>query len=123
MSDDYASTKDSGEGNAMNVTHDAAATGGTDEIRACRLRIRGLVQGVGFRYALAVEAQALGLAGWVRNRHDGSVEALLQGAPAAIEALADWAHRGPPAARVTAVERSPTAVDAALAGFAQHPDA
>jgi acylphosphatase len=68
-----------------------------------RLRINGRVQGVGFRYALQSEAERLGLSGWVRNRGDGSVEALAHGAPQALAALAAWARRGPPAARVAEV--------------------
>jgi acylphosphatase len=68
-----------------------------------RLLIRGRVQGVGFRYALADEARARRLAGWVRNRRDGTVEALVVGAAADVEAMISWARRGPPAARVTDV--------------------
>ena len=68
-----------------------------------RLLIRGRVQGVGFRYALADEARARRLAGWVRNRRDGTVEALVVGAEADVEAMISWARRGPPAARVTDV--------------------
>jgi acylphosphatase len=75
---------------------------------ARRLLITGRVQGVGFRYALQSEAERLGLSGWVRNRSDGSVEALAQGAPQALEALAAWARRGPPAARVSAVHVEPS---------------
>jgi acylphosphatase len=60
------------------------------------LSICGRVQGVGFRYALLGEASARGLAGWVRNRRDGSVEALVQGNEAAVNALIAWARRGPP---------------------------
>jgi acylphosphatase len=71
------------------------------------LRITGTVQGVGYRYALQREAERLGLGGWVRNRRDGSVEALAQGPPAALDALTVWARRGPPAARVTGVDSSP----------------
>jgi acylphosphatase len=74
-----------------------------------RLRITGRVQGVGFRYALQEQAEKLGLAGWVRNRGDGSVEALARGAPEALAALAAWAHRGPPAARVAEVRIEPAA--------------
>jgi len=72
-----------------------------------RLQITGRVQGVGFRYALQHEADKLGLTGWVRNRSDGSVEALVQGTPAAVEALTAWARRGPPAARVTDLRTEP----------------
>jgi acylphosphatase len=67
---------------------------------ARRLRIRGVVQGVGFRWHMQQRAQALGLAGWVRNRGDGSVEALVCGAPEAVAALLCWAGRGPEAAAV-----------------------
>ena len=68
------------------------------------LEIHGRVQGVGFRYALVDEAERLGLSGWVRNRRDGSVEALVHGMPETCEALIAWARRGPPAARVTRVD-------------------
>lgn len=79
----------------------------TDFYMATRLRISGRVQGVGFRVALQSEAQRLGLAGWVRNRRDGSVEALAQGAPQSLDALTAWARRGPPAARVGSVQVEP----------------
>ena len=69
-----------------------------------RLEVRGIVQGVGFRQSLAKRANALGLAGWVRNRRDGSVEALLYGDPAKLDLLKEWARRGPPLARVDAVK-------------------
>lgn len=68
------------------------------------LRIRGRVQGVGFRASLCREARVLELSGWVRNRADGSVEAFVRGPAGAVEALTDWARRGPPAARVERVE-------------------
>ncbi len=61
------------------------------------------MQGVGYRDALKDEAQRHGLAGWVRNRFDGSVEAVLQGAPEAIDATIAWARRGPTLARVAEV--------------------
>ena len=70
----------------------------------CRnLRISGRVQGVGYRWSLCAEAQRLGLCGWVRNRRDGSVEALVSGPIEAIDALVLWAHRGPSMARVDSV--------------------
>ena len=68
-----------------------------------RLIIHGRVQRVGFRWALRAQACALGLCGWVRNRSDGSVEALLCGTPEAVESLTEWAWLGPPGARVERV--------------------
>ena len=68
------------------------------------LRIEGRVQGVFYRASLVDEARRLGLTGWVRNRRDGSVEAVVQGPPAAVQALIDWAHQGPPRAQVNAVQ-------------------
>lgn len=80
---------------------------------ARRLRITGRVQGVGYREAMRREAAARGLAGWVRNRRDGSVEALVQGEAHAVAALADWARSGPAAARVDEVAQSPADADEA----------
>jgi acylphosphatase len=73
--------------------------------------IVGRVQGVGFRDALSSQALQRGVRGWVRNRRDGSVEAVLQGEAAAVEVLLAWAHRGPPAARVTEVKSQPATGD------------
>jgi acylphosphatase len=88
--------------------------------RACRrLRIRGLVQGVGFRYWLQREAQRLGIAGWVRNRRDGSVEAVVSGPAVAVTAIVAMSHRGPPSARVDDVEV--TADDGTFDGFEARP--
>ena len=90
--------------------------------RACRrLRIHGIVQGVGFRYSLQREAQRLGLAGWVRNRRDGTVEAVVEGPAAAVEAIVAWSNRGPPSARVDAVVVS--AAEGPFEGFEQQPTA
>lgn len=80
-----------------------------------RLRVRGRVQGVGFRQSLRAEARRLGCRGWVRNRSDLSVEAIVQGSEAAVEALIAWTRRGPPAARVDALEVSPA--EGELQGF------
>lgn len=65
------------------------------------LFIAGRVQGVGFRMYMQRKAHELRIRGWVRNRRDGRVEALVQGAPEAVEAIIAWARRGPPSAVVT----------------------
>lgn len=79
---------------------------------ATRLRIRGLVQGVGYRASFARQARQLELSGWVRNRRDGSVEALLDGSETALGEMLAWAHKGPPSARVSQVQATPDAEDA-----------
>lgn len=90
------------------------------------LIITGRVQGVGYRHSLRQEALRLGLTGWVRNRHDGSVESMVAGEPRAVDALLAWAQRGPPAARVdavTATTASGTDTFATFNGFEQRPTA
>lgn len=76
-------------------------------MKTLHLVIHGHVQGVWFRDSMRREAQALGVTGWVRNLADGTVEAVVQGEPAAVEAIVLWAHRGPPAARVDKVDGEP----------------
>ena len=71
---------------------------------AVSLRIEGRVQGVGYRWWTVEQATALGLAGWVRNRRDGSVEVLAIGEEPALEALAEACRKGPAGAVVRAVE-------------------
>ncbi len=71
---------------------------------ARHLKISGRVQGVGFRYSMAEEAERLGVTGWVRNRRDGTVEAVLDGAPDSVSALLAWARCGPRGAQVTDVQ-------------------
>jgi acylphosphatase len=85
------------------------------------LRITGRVQGVG--YALRDEANRLAVTGWVRNRRDGSVEALLQGPPAAVEALVAWARRGPAGSQVADVIAAAAENPQSHAGFEIRPTA
>ena len=73
-------------------------------MRAVRIFVSGRVQGVGFRYFVAGEARALGLAGFVRNLRDGRVDAEVSGSAARIEALIAACRRGPPGSRVDRVE-------------------
>ena len=80
-----------------------------------RLVIRGRVQGVFYRESMRAEAARLGVAGWVRNRIDGSVEAVVQGTGDAVAAIVAWAERGPAQAEVTGVEVQEA--DGEFAGF------
>ena len=74
--------------------------------------VHGRVQGVGYRAFVEHEALQAGIAGWVRNRRDGSVEAVLQGKPEIIEAVIESCRRGPFAARVEAVDIATAQPDA-----------
>lgn len=86
-----------------------------------RLVIHGRVQGVGFRESLRREALRCALRGWVRNRTDGTVEALLEGPEDAVDRVTAWARRGPPAARVDRVDLQDAGPDAAPEGFDRLP--
>jgi acylphosphatase len=90
---------------------------------ARRLVIHGRVQGVGYRYAMIDAARGLDIAGWVRNRRDGTVEAFVQGDDGAVEAVVAWCRRGPPAAQVTTIDETPAPPDSALSGFVHRPTA
>ena len=68
------------------------------------VRIRGRVQGVGFRQSAAARARSLGLAGWVLNARDGSVEAVFEGPRDRVDSMLEWCKRGPSGARVDTVE-------------------
>ncbi|MCP3103322.1 acylphosphatase [Myxococcus sp. K15C18031901] len=80
--------------------------GSNNGARRAALRIQGKVQGVFFRESARVEASRLGLTGWVRNRPDGSVEAVVEGEAEKLEQFVGWCHRGPAQARVDGVERT-----------------
>jgi acylphosphatase len=84
---------------------------------ARRFVVRGRVQGVGFRWFVEREAHILGIAGWVRNNHDGSVEVLAQGTRDQLSGLHSRLREGPRAARVDAVEVSDAAPVAGLNSF------
>ena len=80
-----------------------------------RVVVSGRVQGVWFRDSCRRQAEMLGVAGWVANRVDGTVEAVFEGAPAAVERAVAWCRSGPPRAEVTGVrvaEESPEGLHA-----------
>ena len=76
------------------------------ERSAVHLIVVGRVQGVAFRVRAIAEATRLGVSGWVRNRHDGTVEAMAEGTPEAVQAFVAWCRHGPPAAQVDEVQVS-----------------
>ncbi len=88
--------------------------------RAVTVRIEGRVQGVWYRGWAVAEAERRGLRGWVRNRSDGSVEALLVGPARIVADMIEACRRGPRAARVSAVVERPAEDDGSI-GFRQRP--
>jgi len=86
-----------------------------------QIRVSGRVQGVGYRDALCEQAERLGVRGWVRNRTDGTVEALLQGSDDSVKRLIDWARRGAPGARVAGLEESEASGADLVPGFERRP--
>ena len=88
-----------------------------------RLAITGRVQGVGYRDWAVATGQRLGLSGWVRNRTDGSVEALVGGDDEAVGRMIEACRRGPALARVDAVDVEPVDLDVLPSGFTRRPTA
>ncbi len=86
-------------------------------VQARRFIVRGRVQGVGFRWFVEREAHMLGIAGWVRNNHDGSVEVLAQGTRDQLAGLHSRLREGPRAARVDNVEVSEASAADGLSSF------
>jgi acylphosphatase len=86
-----------------------------------RLIISGRVQGVGYREFVRAEAEKRDLDGWVRNRRDGTVEALVAGAPEQVEEIIAACWRGPPASRVAGVASAETLEPTSATGFAVLP--
>ncbi|MBZ5678559.1 MAG: acylphosphatase [Acidobacteriia bacterium] len=86
-------------------------------VEARRYVVRGRVQGVGFRWFVEREAHILGIAGWVRNNHDGSVEVLAQGTRDQLLGLHSRLREGPRAARVDEVEVSEARAVTGLSSF------
>jgi acylphosphatase len=94
----------------------SSAAGGIETSRA-HVVIYGRVQGVSFRYHTLEEAGRRQLTGWVRNRPDGSVEAVFEGERAHIEQILEWCQTGPPAAHVTQVDLQWEAPEGTFSGF------
>lgn len=86
-----------------------------------RLAITGRVQGVGYRDWALATGRRLGVAGWVRNRSDGSVEALVVGEEAAVGAMIEACRQGPSLARVDAIDVEPVDLDVLPEGFTRLP--
>ncbi|PLZ04150.1 acylphosphatase [Burkholderia sp. WAC0059] len=84
------------------------------------VRVRGIVQGVGFRHATVRQAHALGIRGWVANLEDGSVEALVQGSANQVDRMLSWLRHGPPSARVTDVVSEERFTEKRYERFEQH---
>ena len=88
-----------------------------DTLIGAHLKIMGRVQGIYYRASTVQQAANLGLAGWVRNCDDGSVEAVAEGPRAKVEELIAWCRVGPPGARVSQVEVRWRAAETSFRGF------
>lgn len=87
------------------------------EKRSLLARVRGRVQGVGFRYYTSLKARELGIHGWVRNRSDGSVESCICGEAMQIKLMQDWLRHGPVGADVESITFSPSILTEVLNDF------
>ena len=85
------------------------------------IAITGIVQGVGYRESMRAVAAALAIKGWVRNRADGGVEALVQGTVEDLERMLAWCHNGPPDARVASVKSKSVQTSEPFTAFAVRP--
>ena len=86
-------------------------------MKSIRVIVGGRVQGVSFRYYTQRQAHLLHLCGWVRNRPDGSVEAVLKGRENDVTAMLEWLRQGPPMARVDTLHSSEITTDEEFASF------
>ncbi|KAF8118907.1 hypothetical protein N665_0002s0209 [Sinapis alba] len=93
---------------SMSSQAESGAPQRSDSSKTVRMVIKGRVQGVCYRNWTVENAEQLGVKGWVRNRRDGSVEALFYGPPEAVEEMQQRCRRGPPAAMVTGLEAFPS---------------
>lgn len=84
------------------------------------VRVRGTVQGVGFRHATVRQAHALRIRGYVANLEDGSVEAVIQGTANQVDRMLSWLRHGPPSARVTEVVSEERHSEKRYERFEQH---
>lgn len=73
-------------------------------MKRARVRVQGSVQGVFFRVETRDRARSLGVSGWVRNLHDGAVEAVFEGTEERVESMVEWCRRGPAGAQVASVD-------------------
>jgi len=93
-------------------------------MRHVHVIVHGRVQGVGYRYGLREQAQKLGITGWVRNRRDDAVEAVLVGDPVAVDTALAWMEHGPAGAEVRSMETAGGAFATPLHdAFEVHPSA
>ena len=90
-----------------------------DNVETVSVTVTGRVQGVGFRAATVRQAHLLKLTGWVRNNHDGSVEALLQGPHDVIDQMLSWLLMGPPPARVDQIDTNEVVTERRFDRFEQ----